>query len=359
MQVYDLITQIGDELGEDFVHSVVWTRDMLLKYVRQTLKEFSGETQIVDKVNIRLLEGTSGESTVPPDFGQAYYVIYNNNHLDLVQLGDLDFIDEDWSISGTATTPLAATQIGTGRTAKVRLAPVPASPTTATDFASYSTTIYRMSPTDITRLLTCNYGVLSTGTTTASTGTTIVLSSASAQWAVSVNTSDVLVTTSTSSTGVSNVVLVDSTDGLLYRMSVSSVGCLSMDLLAGKLCQFSIDGTVQTFDSNYGIVVNVRAAGSSNTPAYVGFSDQPVGTVIYYRSSENATMLWYKGGFNDVSSLYSYIHLSSAILPVIKHGVLAKAYNHDGPGRDSSKAKTLEAIFKAECTAIKALFQKI
>ena len=67
--------------------------------------------------------------------------------------------------------------------------------------------------------------------------------------------------------------------------------------------------------------------------------------------------MWYKGSHRDLGGYYSDIWLSGGFMPVLKHGVLALAFGHDGDGKDTEKAELFKNIFFAECTSIRGIFE--
>lgn len=172
MKVSTFIDNIGEFLQEDFTYAPLWTKEELLGNLRQAINEFNEKTSIVDKNTIAPVDGTTGELTVASDFSLAYYVCFNNINVDLVQLGDLDFVEADWLIGTTGTAPTSATLFGSGKTAKLRFTPVPssvASRATSTNYglvtaASFSgvsqTFVFGANSTDE------NYGVIVDATTT-------------------------------------------------------------------------------------------------------------------------------------------------------------------------------------------------
>jgi hypothetical protein len=69
-------------------------------------------------------------------------------------------------------------------------------------------------------------------------------------------------------------------------------------------------------------------------------------------------MIWYKGHLEDIAGLYGDLQVRDAFVPIIKHGVLARAFNQEGAGRDVDKAKMLDAIFASECDAVKSIYER-
>ena len=68
--------------------------------------------------------------------------------------------------------------------------------------------------------------------------------------------------------------------------------------------------------------------------------------------------MWYKGLPKEVFNLYTEVLISDGLLPVIKHGVMARALAKDGDGQDKDKSKLLGSIFLSECDAIRNTFGK-
>lgn len=126
MQVSTFIDRIGDVLQEDFTYAVLWTKAELVRYLRDTLREFSAKTLIADKQDIRIVD-SSGEADMPKDFNELYYALYDHKWMDIVDFPDLDFVLDGWSI-GTTGTPEVATVMGSGDNAKAKIVPAPASP---------------------------------------------------------------------------------------------------------------------------------------------------------------------------------------------------------------------------------------
>ena len=108
---------------EDFISNPLWTRDELLGYLRVAIRAFSEQTGLVDRNEIRIVDGTTGEADVPDDFTNSYYNLYNQAHVDSVRVSDLDFITSGW-ISGVTGTPLGCTVYGSGPESKIRFVPV-------------------------------------------------------------------------------------------------------------------------------------------------------------------------------------------------------------------------------------------
>uniref|UniRef100_A0A6M3J4R9 Uncharacterized protein n=1 Tax=viral metagenome TaxID=1070528 RepID=A0A6M3J4R9_9ZZZZ len=364
MKVNDLLDDISDILQEDFTYAPLWTKLELLGYLRQTVKEFCQLTLIADDNQIRLVDAASGELDVPSNFHSGYYLLFNQYMKDIVEIGDLDFISSSWSIGTTGTTPRAATLFGSGAQTRIRLVPVPTSATGAFQ-DDVITSLYLEDSASVTWAVTITNGTLVT-TAGAGTASTPVLKGPSTLWDLSISTTGVLITTASSSTTHDTVYLSDTVTNVTYSIECTDLGILDPDnILYGLIIKADVSGTTQTFNvgansSNveYGIVVDMYATGVSTTPSVVGRVNRPIGVGNYARTSDNSAMIWYKSVIQDIENLESELFLSDGLLPIIKHGILAKAYGTDNDGRDDDKAKLMREIFITECNYIKTLFQR-
>lgn len=365
MLISDLLTELGDELSEDFTHAAIWTKSELIGYIRTVIREFSTTTGIVDKSLIRVVDGTTGESSVPTDFNSLHYVLFDGKHKDIVTLGELDFIDHDWALNGTSATPVAATLVGTGRNSKVKFVPTPSTVTGSLGSSAITTVYISDSSGGVWRITTDGGAVVST----SSSGTTkeITLSGPTTYWTLSINTSGVLSTaTSAAATAGDVIYLEDSSDSDIYSLIATDDGVIkSSAITKGLTVSVKLAGTTQTFTAGtsgtspeYGVVVDAYATGASTTPTDVIRLDSPRGTGVYDRTFDDSAMLWYKGILDDVVNENSKLWLSDAFIPIIKRGVLAIAYGRDGEGRDEQKAQMLDSIFKSECKALAEIFQR-
>lgn len=128
MKANDFVSDILDILGEGTTYAPIWTRANILSYLRKTLRRFSQATFSIDGDSLRYVDSSTGESSVPSNFLNPYYVSYDKSQLDVVSLGELDFITATWSLNTTGTSPLVSTVMGTGKDTTVRVVPVPTSP---------------------------------------------------------------------------------------------------------------------------------------------------------------------------------------------------------------------------------------
>ena len=364
MKVSDFITELGEVLQEDFVYAPLWTKAQLLGFIRQALREMSTRTMMADKSRIVLVDSATGEFSVPADFHAGYYLLFNRAFVDIVQYGDLEFASQTWALGSTATTPLAATLFGSGDTTTVRMVPVPS---TATGAFSAGTV------TSVT--LTDSAGVVWTVSVTGrelvtsvagASGLNLLLKSTSFVWSLGVDTLGRLTTTLSAGAG-STVILADTTDGLTMSLGVNDDGELvtSAAYTYGGIVKLTLDDVVQDIsaganstNANYGILVDLYATGVSTAPTHTARLTGPVGEVMITRTSDYSAEMWYKAHIEDVLTTESEIFLSTPFLAVLKHGVLALAYEHETDGQDLVKAKLLKSLFESECTAIKRMFNR-
>ena len=127
----------------------------------------------------------------------------------------------------------------------------------------------------------------------------------------------------------------------------------------GLIVAAALAGTSQTFNQEYGIVVDAYATGVSTTPSDVIRLDAPRGTSLHNLTADESAMLWYKGTLDDTPTEQSELWLNDVFVTVLKRKVLSLCYNHDYSGRDVAKSKLLDMIFKSECAAIKRMFQRV
>lgn len=362
MKVNSLITQLGDLLQEDFTNAPLWTRAELHGYLRQIIRDFSVRTAIIDKSLIRIVDNTTGEADMPSDFDNAFYILFDQHYLDLVQLSELDFVDGDWMLGGTGASPAAATVFGSGNQSRIRFVPVPATVSgsfgsgvvSVPTLADSGSVVWTVSATALGALVT---------TTLGTSGLTLVIAGPTTYWDLGINTLGKLTLTTSASVSADVVYVID-TSSITWRLTATDMGQLiTTDISVGLLASARLGTTYQTFsaganstNANYGVVVDTYATGVSTTPSDVLRLDSPFGTTLFNRTSNNAADVWYKGHLKDVLTLESEIYLSDSMLPVIKHGVLSLAFGHEGDGQDFKKAKILSAIFMTECDAIKNLF---
>ena len=363
MKVNDFLIEIGDMLQEDFSYEVLWTKAELLYYLAQVIREFSMLTGVVDRSRIRLVDATTGEATVPSDFNRAYYILFDQHYKDIVQVSELDFIDDDWLIGGTATVPQASTVFGSGSNAKIRFVPVPSTVIGAYGASVITTPTLADSGSVVWTISITILGALSSAIAGAS-GQTIVLIGPTTFWDLSISATGVLSTAASTAIAGSTIYITDA-NSVVWSVIVSDTGVIIAKPLYGLAVHATLDGVDQTFttganstNANYGVIVDTYATGVSTTPDAVARVNSPVGITIYDRTSDDAAFVWYKGHVEPVPTIDSELFLSSALLPIVKHGVLSLAFSHDGDGQDLNKAKTLRAIFIAECTAVKQMFER-
>jgi len=364
VKVSSFIDELGDMLQEDFSVAALWTKNELLGYLRFTLEEFAVRTRIIDKQSIKTVNATSGELDVPLDFLVAYYVKFNQRHVDLVELGELDFISASWAIGTTGATPKGASVFGTGDNAVIRMVPVPS--VVSSNAPGVSTSLVMSDSTGSVWAITVNTGEM---VATASSGTTTapVLEGPSTFWNLTIDTVGELDTSaSAASVTSSDLINLTDTDGsnIVWRPGTNDLGeIVTTNRSYGLIIQASLGGTTQAFSAgdnsgnvDYGVVVDGYAAGVSTTPSDVLRLDGPVGVSLYDRTADNSADLWYKGRVSDVTSLQGEIFLGSSFLGILKHGVLSMAFSHEGDGKDADKAKLFRQIFISECAAVEQLF---
>ena len=364
MKVNDFIDDLGDVLQEDFVRAPLWTRTQLLGYVRQMLYEMSVKMMLVDRSRINLVNGTTGEFTVPGDFHSGYYLQFNRAFVDLVKYGDLEYASQTWALNSTGT-PTAATVFGGGDTATVRMVPVPSTVTGAFGSGTISTLTLADSGGTVWTV-TSDGGALVT-TVGGASGLSIILRGTTTQWTLGVNTLGQLITTLNVGGTVSTIYLTDTSTSEPIDVYANDSGVVVTKSLAyGIITQLLLGATAQTLttgtnstNAEYGVVVDLYATGVSTTPEHVGRLDSPVGEIVVTRTSDYSAELWYKAHFEDVPTVESELWLSTPFLAVLKHGVLALAFGHNGDGQDLVKAKLMRKLFDSECEAIKRMFNKV
>ena len=364
MKVSDFITELGEVLQEDFTYAPLWTKAQLLGFTRQVLREMSTKMLIADRSRIMLVDGTTGEFSVPADFHGGYYLLFNRAFVDIVQYGDLEFASQTWALNSTATTPLAATVFGSGDATTVRLVPVPSTATGAFAAGTVSSVLLADSGGVVWTVSVTNRELVTT--IAGASGASILLGGPTTIWSLGINTSGQLVTTAAVGEG-STVYLADSVDGVTVLVGVNDDGELVTSLTDayGGVVKLLLDDVEQTIiaganssNAEYGILVDLYATGVSTTPAHTARLTGPVGEVILTRTADYSAEMWYKAHFEDVLTQESELFLSTPFLAVLKHGVLALAYEHDTDGQDLVKAKLLKSLFESECTAIKRMFNR-
>ena len=357
MKTNDFISDIGDMLGEDFSRAPTWTRVELLGYLRKTIRRFSELALIIDEDSLRYVSSTTGEANVPASFVNAYYNSYDKTFIDMVQLGELDFVSGTWSLGTTGVSPLACTVMGGGKDAIIRVVPVPVGAIGPFGLGVITEVTLADSSGAFWDVTVDTSGVLSTTANLTGTSMTLVLNAPTTHWDLTVDTVGVLSTVASSSVTSQSVILLDA-NGMHWSVTTDDVGVLLTGSGYGKLVRLEIDGVNQDFTSNYGTVTDAYAYGSTTTPSYVARLDGPFGVVTMGRVSDGALHTWYKGLISDTLNTESEIYLNDCFIPVIQHGVLALAYGAETSGCDSNKEKLLDAIFVAECTSVRRIFNR-
>jgi hypothetical protein len=367
MKVEDLVDRVGELLEEDFSHSALRTKAIIVEYLKLTLTRFAALTRIVDKHSIRVC-GTADELnffTAPSDFTEAFAVMFDQRMLDLVRLNDMDFVEGGWLGATPASEPLSVTQKGSGADALFSMTPAPTSIA-----GSFGTGVYEEvfleSPDGTVWEVTVNGGVLITTPGAAGTALTYIIPGPTTVWELIIDNLGVLDTTLTTG-NADNIYLEDAgATELIYYLKTDDFGVLDTETVYGLTTGFQIDGTYQTFASdgtgaseNYGVVVDCYATGVSTTPELVGLVDSAVGVINLDRTMHNRATLYYLGSLPEPDNLASTVFIHDAFVPVLEHGILALAYNEDGPGYDPQKAKILNAIFEAECESIRGTFGRV
>ena len=362
MNVDDFLDEIGDILQEDFTYAVLWTKAELFKYLKLILREFSGRTLIRDKNVIRIVNGTTGEADLPEDFNQAYYTLFNQIHVDTVPFSDLDFEDSDWIANGTGT-PSSGTIIGAGTDAKVKFVPVPSSVSTGVEGTTTSLGI--KDTNDDVWDITFDSGVITTtidaGATPADYSTGAILKHpGGTKYQITIATTGVL--SSTASSDVSDYVfylIPDDTEETAYHLRVTAAGLIeTINYAYGTTVRIDLDGTNQTMDQNYGVIVNAFVGAPASASVDSVYVDGPLGTTVHGFMSENSGYIWYKGLVQDPLTTESALFLSGGLRAIVTHGVLSMAFGKDGEGRDSEKAELLRYVFELECEFVKNLYQR-
>jgi len=361
MRVNEFLDIAGNYLQEDFSTSPVWTKDELLGCVRQVYRQFCVLTGLVDKTEIRLINGTTGEADVPKDFESLYFAQHEQRHLDIVKLDELDFVSGTW-LGGTTGTPNAVSVIGSGDNAAVRYVPVPSSVWAGGSDSTLDMTAVYLTGGGNQYLVDVVDGILRTTLAVGADNYPVIASPSGNRFMLLVTTNGELHTFAMPvGTAVDYVGLTDASSDLIWELTCTDSGELvttpeyaHIGLATAALID---NATYQDFDTEYGIVVDMYADGSTTSPAYVGRVNSSRGLSLYAYTSDEAGMLWYKGALPELGSLYSELKLSSGFLPVILHGVLSLAYAHNGDGRDPQKAELLSQVFIAECEAIKRGFE--
>ncbi|MCP4666292.1 MAG: hypothetical protein GY849_07985 [Deltaproteobacteria bacterium] len=364
MKAIELIEEIGELLGEDFTYSPLWSKDELLSDLIVVVRMFGELTLLVDRCRVCLLDYTTGEITLPDDFGQLFFGQYSQEFLDIVDLNETEFLNEAWLADGTGS-PQGITVWGSGDNVKARVIPVP---TTIEVPGGGGTGVDSVLIDDGGSIwtVTCSEGVLISTLAGVTASAVQVIYGFGSYWDLGINTSGVLTLTASSSTTDSNLVLTDiAGDGREWAISAGLGGVLETDLgqwgpglCTGIIVSESGVDTYQTGNSDYGILVDLYADGVSVSPEHVGKMSEDYGFVQYGDQYLGEGTMWYKGLPRRVDSLYSEVVISKGLLPVIKHGVLARAFSKDGDGQDLEKSNLLGKVFLSECESLKNTFGK-
>jgi hypothetical protein len=215
--------------------------------------------------------------------------------------------------------------------------------------------------------VTCYFGALVTTPSFGPADSNPVLSDGSSVWEVSVNSSGILVTT-TSSASADTLSLLDSSgSGVVWEITCGSSGQLvSSPVEFNKgLCVAALvvgEGYVDFTgygggNPEYGVVIDMYVAGGSSDLDYTGRVNESRGVCLYSYTSDESGMVWYRSVLRDLGSQWSEMLISDAFIPVLLHGVVGLAFNRIGDGQDVTKAELMNKVFVAECEAIKRSFQ--
>jgi hypothetical protein len=306
---------------------------------------------------------------VPKDFESLYFAQYEQTHLDIAELDELDFVSGTW-LSGTTGTPKAVSVIGSGDGAVVRYVPVPTS--VWDGGASY---IFSGTPGMTLGILgtyydvTCNAGQLVTTSGATPPGDNPVIAGPTTTWLVYINVDGVMCTMTSSSSASSWGVYDTSGSGLVWLVTCTDNGELVTTPSYGDgygLATSALldNGTFQDFDTDgtgaseeYGVIVDAYASGVVTNPEAIVRANTYRGLSLYAYTSDEAGMLWYKGALPELGSVHGELVLSEGFIPVVLHGLLSMAYGLNGDGQDLQKAGLLSKVFVAECEAIRRGFE--
>jgi len=359
MKVDTFLDNIGDILQEDFSFAVLWTKAELLKYLREVLRVFSQRTMICDRTYVSVVDGTTGECDVPEDFIKTYFVTFDQEFVDLAQLHDMDFISGTW-LDGSTGTPIAATQFGAGKDAIIRFVPVPSAVETG---GGTSDTVYIKDSNDVKWYLHTDSGTIDTDNkgADATCQSKVVLYSTynNSYWDLTMSVAGASATAASASTSSTTVELLDATDGLVYALYPLNKGKLEeRNATYGVTTELLLNGVTQTFEADYGIITDAYVPDpENNTPTGIHLTD-PIGLSLFGRTTDDTMFMYYKGHIQDVTELENEIFVSDSLIPILMHGVLARAYGHDGDGKDLEKSRLMQTIFELECRMIRGMFQR-
>jgi hypothetical protein len=361
MLVDDFLDEIGDILQEDFTYAVLWTKAELLKMLRSVLREFSSRTLIADKHKLRIVNSTTGESSLPEDFNQAYYTSFDQTQVDITQLGDLDFDTSGWLSGVGSSTVRTASIIGSGTDGVIRYSPVPSS--VATGVEGCTTSLGIKDSGDNVWLISTDEGVITTtvdaGEDPADYSTGAIYSCGDGNtYQITIDTSGILSSTLSYDDSVYYMIEDDTYDTSYHHKTRESGVLYTHNYAHGLTVRIDLDSTNQTMDQDYGVLCAgfVGSPGSASTDAI--YVSGPIGTTIHGLMTENTGYLWYKGMVQDVETTYSELFMYVGFRTVVLHGVLARAYGKDGDGQDLKKSDLLQKIFEFECDMIKRVYQR-
>ena len=363
MKANELVENIGTLLGEDFTNNPLWSEEELFKDLQVVLSLFGELTMLVDRCRVCLVDYVTGEMTLPLDLGQVYLGQYSQELMDIVDLGESEFLEETWG-KDTTGSPKGMVVWGLGGEGVGRFIPVPSTIEVPAGGGSGVSEIELASPdTSVWKVTVGTDGVLSTSAGTTADPTQVIEGYGS-YWDLSIDNSGVLTLSSSSSTTSSDLVLVDS-GGVSWAVGAGLGGVLVTDLSqigAGLLTGIIItkDGvdTYQDGNSDYGILVDIYSDGVSTTPDHVAKMERDYGFVQFCGQYTGQGTVWYKGLPQELYSLYNEVVVSDGLLPIIMHGVLSRALAKEGDGQDLEKSRLLSGVFVSECAAIRDTFGK-
>jgi hypothetical protein len=108
--------------------------------------------------------------------------------------------------------------------------------------------------------------------------------------------------------------------------------------------------------AEYGIIVDAYCGSLTSTPDNVIRLNKSRGVSLYAHTSDETGMIWYRGKADPIQTRYSQLWLNNAFVPILLHGVLSLCFGAHGDGYDATKARLMDAIFRAECRTVKEIF---
>ena len=366
MKAKELVEEIATMLGEDFEYAPLWTEVELFKELQVVLRLFGELTQLADRCQVCLVDYTTGEVDLPEDFGQLYFGQFSQEFMDVVDLNELEFLSETW-MADSRGGPKGMTVWGQGGRSKARFVPVPS---TVEVFAGGGSGVDEIviasSPGGVLWKVVCTSGVLVSSSTASAASAVQVIEGYGSYWNLGITDAGELTLSASSSTTESNLVFNDSVgNGQLWAVNAELGGVLDTQyaqwgpgVCVGVLLTKDGVDTYQDFNGDYGIVVDAYADGVGTTPDHVIKLESDYGFVQYCGQYEGCGTMWYKGLFRRLYSLYNEVMVNDGLLPVIKHGVLARAWAKEGDGQDLQKSKLMSMVFVNECKALKNSFGK-